>query len=50
MTALGKGYDEYATKAKGLLSQMSSFETYFSLKLATWYFYRQNSHLSIYKQ
>lgn len=29
-----QGHDEYAAKAKGLLSQMESFDTFFGLKLA----------------
>ena len=29
-----EGRDEYAAKARGLLSQMESFELYFSLKLS----------------
>ena len=29
-----QGHDEYAAKGKGLLTQMKSFETFFSLKLA----------------
>ena len=29
-----QGHDEYAAKGKGLLMQMESFDTFFSLKLA----------------
>ena len=34
LQVIQQGHDEYAAKGKGLLSQMESFDTFFSLKLA----------------
>ena len=42
-----EGHDEYATKARGLLIQMESFELYFSLKLPYTVFFVTAEQLSI---
>ena len=34
LQVIQQGHDEYAAKARGLLTQMESFDTFFSLKLS----------------